>query len=208
MGSERRTTGAIVLMAGYSSRMEGGNKLFMSVGESAQSVAERTLHSVVNGGYNPIVVVTGHDAETLKSTLMDFDVQYIHNVRYTDGMGTSIATAVQHIRDWDAALIVLGDMPFVATQTFQALLDKSLENPNQIIAPTFNARRGQPVIFPARFFDELKRCTGDVGGKRVLKANSDSVILLEVDDEGIHWDVDTMEMLRLYSLASQEVTDD
>ena len=208
MGSERRTTGAIVLMAGYSSRMEGGNKLFMSVGESAQSVAERTLHSVVNGGYNPIVVVTGHDAETLRSTLMDFDVQYIHNVRYTDGMGTSIATAVQHIRDWDAALIVLGDMPFVATQTFQALLDKSLENPNQIIAPTFNARRGQPVIFPARFFDELKRCTGDVGGKRVLKANSDSVILLEVDDEGIHWDVDTMEMLRLYSLASQEVTGD
>ena len=139
---------------------------------------------------------------------MDFDVQYIHNVRYTDGMGTSIATAVQHIRDWDAALIVLGDMPFVATQTFQALLDKSLENPNQIIAPTFNGRRGQPVIFPARFFDELKRCTGDVGGKRVLKANSDSVILLEVDDEGIHWDVDTMEMLRLYSLASQEVTGD
>ena len=208
MGSERRTTGAIVLMAGYSSRMEGGNKLFMSVGESAQSVAERTLHSVVNGGYNPIVVVTGHDAETLRSTLMDFDVQYIHNVRYTDGMGTSIATAVQHIRDWDAALIVLGDMPFVATQTFQALLDKSLENPNQIIAPTFNGRRGQPVIFPARFFDELKRCTGDVGGKRVLKANSDSVILLEVDDEGIHWDVDTMEMLRLYSLASQEVTGD
>ena len=208
MGSERRTTGAIVLMAGYSSRMEGGNKLFMSVGESAQSVAERTLHSVVNGGYNPIVVVTGHDAETLRSTLMDFNVQYIHNVRYTDGMGTSIATAVQHIRDWDAALIVLGDMPFVATQTFQALLDKSLENPNQIIAPTFNGRRGQPVIFPARFFDELKRCTGDVGGKRVLKANSDSVILLEVDDEGIHWDVDTMEMLRLYSLASQEVTGD
>ena len=208
MGSERRTTGAIVLMAGYSSRMEGGNKLFMSVGESAQSVAERTLHSVVNGGYNPIVVVTGHDAETLRNTLVDFDVQYIHNVRYTDGMGTSIATAVQHIRDWDAALIVLGDMPFVATQTFQALLDKSLENPNQIIAPTFNGRRGQPVIFPARFFDELKRCTGDVGGKRVLKANSDSVILLEVDDEGIHWDVDTMEMLRLYSLASQEVTGD
>ena len=208
MGSEHSTTGAVVLMAGYSSRMEGGNKLFMSVGESAQSVAERTLHSVVNGGYNPIVVVTGHDAETLRSTLMDFDVQYIHNVRYTDGMGTSIATAVQHIRDWDAALIVLGDMPFVATQTFQALLDKSLENPNQIIAPTFNGRRGQPVIFPARFFDELKRCTGDVGGKRVLKANSDSVILLEVDDEGIHWDVDTMEMLRLYSLASQEVTGD
>lgn len=208
MGSEGRITGAIVLMAGRSSRMDGGNKLFMSVGDGAQSVAERTLHSVLQGGYNPTVVVTGHDAEALREMLMDFDVQYIHNVKYTDGMGTSIAKAVQHIRDWDAALIVLGDMPFVSIQTLQELLQKSLENPNQIIAPTFNGRRGQPVIFPARFFDELKRCTGDVGGKRVLKANPDSVILLEVDDEGIHWDVDTMELLRLYTQSSKEVADD
>lgn len=203
-----RTIGAVVLMAGRSNRMLEGNKLLMTLGDTGVSVAERTIQSVVSAGYESIVVVTGHDSDKLRTVLMNFDVQWTHNVRYNDGMGTSIAQAFGRIDSWDAALIVLGDMPFVSVATLQLLREISTQHPNQIIAPSFNGRRGQPVIFPVRFFNDLKECTGDLGGKRILQSHPESVKFVDVEDEAIHWDVDTAEMLNRYVEASKEVIDD
>ena len=129
--------------------MPEGNKLLMTLGDTGVSVAERTIQSVVSAGYESILVVTGHDADKLRTVLVDFDVQWTHNPRYKDGMGTSIATAFHGIDSWDAALIVLGDMPFVSVATLQFLREISIQHPNQIIVPSFNGRRGQPVIFPS-----------------------------------------------------------
>ena len=99
-----------------------GNKLLMTLGDTGVSVAERTIQSVVSAGYESIVVVTGHDSDKLRDVLVDFDVQWTHNLRYKDGMGTSIAKAFQNIDSWDAALIVLGDMPFVSVATLSCFV--------------------------------------------------------------------------------------
>ena len=208
MALAARTMGAVVLMAGRSNRMPEGNKLLMTLGDTGVSVAERTIQSIVSAGYTSILVVTGHDADKLRDVLVDFDLQWTHNSRYKDGMGTSIARAFHNIESWDAALIVLGDMPFVSVATLQFLREISVQHPNQIIVPSFNGRRGQPVIFPSRFFRQLKECTGDVGGKRILQSHPESVMLVDVGDEAIHWDVDTVEMLNRYVKASQEVMND
>ena len=162
----------------------------------------------MSAGYQSILIVTGHDADKLRAVLGDVDVQWVHNSRYKDGMGTSIAKAFNNIESWDAALIVLGDMPFVSVATLQFLREISIQHPNQIIVPSFNGRRGQPVIFPYRFFHQLKECTGDVGGKRILQSHPESVMLVDVGDEAIHWDVDTVEMLNRYVEASKEVVND
>jgi molybdenum cofactor cytidylyltransferase len=211
MALSTRTIGAVVLMAGCSNRMPEGNKLLMTLGDTGVSVAERTIQSIVSAGYESILVVTGHDADKLKVVLGDFDLQWTHNSRYKDGMGTSIARAFNNagnVGSWDAALIVLGDMPFVSVATLQLLREISIQHPNQIIVPSFNGRRGQPVIFPSRFFRQLKECTGDVGGKRILQSHPESVMLVGVGDDAIHWDVDTVEMLNRYVKASQEVRND
>ena len=208
MALAARTMGAVVLMAGCSNRMPEGNKLLMTLGDTGVSVAERTIQSIVSAGYTSILVVTGHDADKLRDGLVDVELQWTHNSRYKDGMGTSIARAFHNIESWDAALIVLGDMPFVSVVTLQFLREISDQHPNQIIVPSFNGRRGQPVIFPSRFFRQLKECTGDVGGKRILQSHPESVMLVDVGDEAIHWDVDTVEMLNRYVKASQEVMND
>ncbi len=208
MGLGDRTIGVVVLMAGRSSRMQGSNKLLMPIESTKCSVAEHTLQSIVTAGYDSILVVTGHDSALLKEALKAFDVQWIHNLRYKEGMGTSIAKAFEVIEDWDAALIVLGDMPFVSVNTLKVLREVSNDHSNQIIVPSYSGRRGQPVIFPARFFRHLKACTGDVGGKKILQTHPESVMLVDVLDEGIHWDVDTEDMLRRYSRLSRKVKDD
>ena len=208
MAWSTRTIGVVVLMAGCSNRMPEGNKLLMTLGDTGVSVAEQTIQTIVSAGYTSILIVTGHDADKLRTVLEDVDVQWVHNSRYKDGMGTSIARAFHNIESWDAALIVLGDMPFVSVATLQFLREISIQHPNQIIVPSFNGRRGQPVIFPSRFFRQLKECTGDVGGKRILQSHSESVMLVDVGDEAIHWDVDTVEMLNRYVEAAKEVMND
>lgn len=204
------TIGAVVLMAGRSSRMKEGNKLLMPLGDSGNSVAEQTLQSIVQAGYAPIVVVTGYEADAIRERLNRFDVQWIHNFQYEEGMGTSIARAFDTIEDlhWDGALIALGDMPFVSVETLSLLRTHFVQNPHQIIAPRRNERRGQPVIFPVHFFGDLRRCSGDVGGKWIVNANFERLSVVTVDDEGIHWDVDTTQLLNRYVVQLQQATND
>lgn len=198
------TIGAVVLMAGQSSRMKEGNKLLMTIGDTDLSVARCTVQSIASSGYSPIVVVTGHDDVQVRVLLKDLDVHFIHNPMYEEGMGTSIAEAFQYIVGWDSALIALGDMPFVSLNTLQTLRQQSIESPKEIIAPTFQGRRGQPVIFPSSFFGALKQCKGDVGGKFILRAHPETVKLVDVLDRGIHWDVDTAECLTEYAAKWSE----
>lgn len=206
MNEEKSTIGAVVLMAGQSSRMKEGNKLLMTIGASPLSVAEQTLQSILKSGYTPIIVVTGHDAEHIQETLRHLDVHLLHNPMYKDGMGTSIAKAFQTIVDWDSGLIALGDMPFVSIETLQQLRQQSIESPEDIIAPTFQGRRGHPVIFPSQFFGALRQCKGDEGGKFILRGNPDNVKLVAVSDEGIHCDVDTRDSLIEYAARWRDST--
>ena len=51
--------GAVILAAGASSRM-GTNKLVLPV--EGEPMVHRTVRRVLDAGYSPIVVVTGHEA--------------------------------------------------------------------------------------------------------------------------------------------------
>lgn len=55
-------------------------------------------------------------------------------------------------------------------------------------------RRGNPCLFPARFFPELLALTGDCGGSRVIRQHEDELMLLEIDARELA-DVDTPQAL-------------
>ena len=109
-------------------------------------------------------------------------------------MGSSIQKAFEGICGWDGALIAMGDMPFVSVSVLQELRETFEENSESIIAPVCRGKRGQPIIFSARFFTELQsKCSGDVGAREVIKENQQFLCVVEVEHEGIFWDIDTGE---------------
>ena len=55
--------------------------------------------------------------------------------------------------------------------------------------------RGNPNIFPARFFPELLQLTGDCGGSRIIRRHEDQFLLVETPPEELY-DCDTPEALR------------
>ena len=188
--------GAIVLMAGSSHRMPSENKLLLKIG--GQSIAAKTVGNLSKAGFFPIVIVTGHEADRIEEVLQDYSVIFIHNEEFQEGMGSSIRKGMNGTEGWDGALIAMGDMPFVSIQTLVQIRVAFEQNPNSIIAPIFGERRGQPVLFSAQFFEALRQCSGDIGGRNIIKKNRDNLQLITVDQEAIFWDIDTPEDAEKY----------
>ena len=110
------------------------------------------------------------------------------------GMGHSIAAAIRAVpANWTAALICLGDMPFVTPATLKALAGAARED--RVVAPIHDGQRGNPLVWGRSFFPDLAQLRGDTGGRSLLKDMGGRFVLLPVDDPGILIDIDTPEAL-------------
>ena len=192
---ENPKVAAIVLAAGKSSRMGETNKLLAKINE--KPLVRISVESVLNSKVDSVTVVTGHMAEDISKTLSGLNINILKNESYKAGLSTSLAMGIQSLpTDVDAVLIVLADMPFIETH----LIDKILNAYNPalgdfIIVPTAEGKRGNPVLWSRRYFDELCQIEGDIGARALIESNSESVLEVELG-ESARLDVDTPEQLK------------
>src|SRR5262249_31257782 len=93
-------------------------------------------------------------------------------------------------------LICLGDMPLVTAAHLDALIAAfTAAGDAAIVVPTCERKRGNPVLWPRRYFAEVSALTGDVGARSVIERHADRVHLVALDDPAILADVDTPEAL-------------
>jgi molybdenum cofactor cytidylyltransferase len=180
----------VVLAAGTSSRYGAENKLLEPAdGEPLVRHAARTL---VASRTETVTVVVGHEADRVGAAVAELPVSVRENPEYETGQSTSVREGVRAAAaaGADAVLIALGDMPDVSPTTVDTLLAGYERGAGTAIAPAYDGRRGNPVLFDARFFDALADVSGDIGGREILRSAADAA-LIEVDDPGVARDVDT-----------------
>lgn len=188
------TVHGVVLAAGTSSRFGDRNKLLEPLdGMPIVSHATRTLLAADLHG---VTVVVGHEADRVCAALDGLDVDVRVNEDFADGQSTSVATGVAAARDGDAdaVLIALGDMPEVSVDTVDALVAAYRRDAGTALAAACDGRRGNPVLFDGRYFDDLAAVDGDVGGRAILLADDDAAAV-ETGDHGVLYDVDRPEDL-------------
>jgi molybdenum cofactor cytidylyltransferase len=182
---------AIVLAAGKSTRMGETNKLLMNL--HGTPMVARTVAAIAASAAKPVIVVTGHDAPRIEAALKGQPVAFANNPRYADGMSTSLKIGLQALpADIDGVLICLADMPAVSPGAIAKLI--AAFNPAEgraIIAPTFQGKRGNPVLFARGFMDEMRQAEGDTGARALLSAHTDAVYEVEMDDAAVLADADT-----------------
>lgn len=179
--------GAILLAAGLGSRM-GGAKLAMAVG--GVPVLARTVWSVRQAGL-PLLLVTGAHARAVCAVVGDLPM--VHAESFALGMAESLKAGLRAApADWDAALVVLGDMPFVRPETLRAL-SEALAGGAPAVAPVHEGRRGNPAGFSRGVWPRLMGLQGDSGARALL--DQLAAVLVEIDDPGIHRDIDRPEDL-------------
>jgi molybdenum cofactor cytidylyltransferase len=182
---------AVVLAAGQSRRMGGRNKLLMNVG--GVPLVRRTVDAILAAPVSELVVVTGHEPEKVAAALHSLKVRIVHNPRYTEGLSTSLKAGLDAI-DADAAgaIICLGDMPDIAAKHIGLLIAAfEPEEGREIGVPTHNGKRGNPVLWGRRFFQEMHEISGDVGARHLIGANESLVYEVEFEDTGVLMDLDT-----------------
>ena len=144
-----------------------------------------------------MTVVLGHEADTVRASLADLKPSYAYNPDYAEGLSTSMKTGIAAVgEDVDGAIICLGDMPMVST----AVIDRMIAafdpvEGRAIVVPTRRGKRGNPVLFAKRFFEEMGRVSGDVGARHLIGNHEDLAVEIEVDDESVLTDIDTPEAL-------------
>lgn len=106
------------------------------------------------------------------------------------GMGHTLAAVIGMTPSAAGWVILLGDMPFIQPSTIKAVAEGL--GRSSIVQPVWHGRPGHPVGFSAVFASALQALHGDRGARPLIDKNSAAVLLLSVDDPGIHQDVDTV----------------
>jgi molybdenum cofactor cytidylyltransferase len=180
---------AVVLAAGRASRM-GSNKLIAEL--DGEPIVRRTVRAALASRARPVIVVTGNEADAVRDALAGLDVMFVHNPEFADGMSTSLRAGIAAAGTALAALVCLGDMPRLEARHLDAVIDAFLAgDPDEIIVPTADRKRGNPVLWPHRYFAEIAQLSGDVGARALIDRHADQVRLLAIDDPAILIDVDT-----------------
>ncbi len=190
---------ALVLAAGRSSRMGPTNKLLAEV-NGAPLVARAVDAALASQAAN-VIVVTGHQGESVARALADRPVTFVHNPAFAEGLSSSLRAGLAAVpSESDAVVVCLGDMPRVASAVIDRLIAAySPVEGRAICIPTTHGKQGNPVLWDRAFFTEMAALTGDAGAKRLIGQHADRLCEVPVDDAGILYDVDTPDLLARFT---------
>jgi molybdenum cofactor cytidylyltransferase len=193
-GSDPGVSG-ILLAAGSSRRFGKGNKLLALL--DGRPLIRYAAEVLAAAGLAEVIVVTGPDAEAVRAALAGLEVRLVHNARYLDGMGGSVAAGIRAVSASSAgALLLPGDMPRLDPALVRQLIDVFMAaGGTRIVYPCLpDGSQRNPVLWPRRFFAGLAALSGESGAKPILNAHAADAIAVTADVSSFR-DIDTVDDL-------------
>jgi CTP:molybdopterin cytidylyltransferase MocA len=127
-------------------------------------------------------------------------LRIVENPFHIEGMGASLRVGAAALRPGlDAIALGLGDLPWLHDTTVSAALAAWGEQ-GGVLVPTYEGRRGHPVVVPGRLREALLGARGDEGARALF--GGDVMTLWQTTDPGTVTDVDTPGDLRLASAGA------
>lgn len=194
---------AILLAAGQSKRI-GRPKLLLPFDDG--TILGRTIDNLLRSKVDEVIVVLGYRAQEVKKVVAGRPVKAVFNPDYPRGMSTSLISGLKLVDDRaERVMVALADQPLIGKETYNRLIAASLNCDKGIIVPTYQAKRGNPIILSTRYREELLALEGDVGGREILKRHPDDILEVAVSSGSINIDINTEDdYYSSLKLASQE----
>lgn len=152
-------------------------------------LAKRALQSSLS----ELTVVTGHMAEDIESVLSDLKLTIVVNRGYREGLSSSVKLGLSQVNpSAHAAIFLPSDQPFLSSALLDQLILTYQQTAAPIVLPRYGERLGSPVLFDRSLFPELRRISGDEGGRQVLKLHQAATRFVSLDNEKPLLDIDTL----------------
>jgi molybdenum cofactor cytidylyltransferase len=181
----------------------GTQKLLLPLG--SRPVIAHVVDQVCRSTINGISIVAGADAPRMAEALGERSVQWIVNPDTHGDMLSSIRCGLRALpADWAGVMVVLADQPGITTATLDALLRAFRSSDLGIAVPTFQGRRGHPLVFDRRHVAEILDRFDGVGLRGLLQAHAADVLEVELSADAVLEDMDDpADYQRLRSLLGE-----
>jgi len=190
MVSERpaQKVAALMLAAGYSRRF-GADKRRLQLGDG-RSLLSASLALPCSMLEEVWLVLRPDEAPAALD--LPTGVRIVQNPATAQGMGHSLAAGAERLlaeSGAEAVAIFLADMPSIRRDSLENLFAHA--SANAIVLPSYQGKRGHPVLFGRAFWPQLAALSGDAGAKPVLQQHPEAVRIVELNDPGVLRDIDT-----------------
>ncbi|TLU61189.1 nucleotidyltransferase family protein [Thalassotalea litorea] len=204
---------AVILAAGFSKRFGADKRLHPIETPSTENKTENntqnstkntdckpllqtTLESIVPH-FNKVLLVHRYLDDNISALLEDYPVIKIAAPEHPIGLGVSLATAAKHLLNETSQskhiMVFLADMPNIKSHTICTLLAEIENNAQAAIRPQYLGQAGHPVCIPASLLESLSELNQDEGAAKLIKQSGTRLRLVDVDDAGVLFDIDTPE---------------
>jgi len=162
---------------------------------------QRVVTATLESACEKVIVVLGHDDENVRSVLSvhedDERCEFVVNHDYKEGMSTSLKKGVTSMEDnMDAAMFILGDMPFSTSEVMDKLIDSYRASCASICVPYIKEKRGNPAIIKRDLFPRIMELTGDIGARDIIERSPELTLKVLLEDETTQVDIDTKDDLK------------
>jgi molybdenum cofactor cytidylyltransferase len=187
----------ILLAAGESTRFPG-NKLLFEIKPNL-TVLDNILNSVKNSKVDQTILVLGHEANRILQIMQDKlnntdkIVTTVNSEYQTGGMSSSIRKGIKLALNSQAVLILPADIPLIPSSVFDQIIDHYYTIFPKLIIPTFQKRKGHPILISSELYDYIKSISEEKQGlKEIVRKFWDEITFLPTDSEGILLDIDSI----------------
>ena len=158
-------------------------------------IIEAVLDNLREAPVDEIFAVVGADAESLREVCERYGIRTVANQEWERGQSTSVLAGLRTCGG-RAAVVMLGDQPFVGAEAVARLVAAFAEGAKVAVA-TYGGKWRNPVLFSREIWPLLEaELAGDEGARSVLRRHPELVVEVPCDGVGDPVDVDTREDLR------------
>jgi molybdenum cofactor cytidylyltransferase len=204
---------AIILAAGESRRM-GAQKLLLPF--DGRTVIGRIAGEILRGPVARTFVVVGADGARVAAAVEDERLSrkgararrdrepcesprgspqgalsFVTNPDPAGDMLSSVRCGLRALPPGcQAVLVALGDQPSITAELIAQLVNASRVSGRGIIVPVYGGKRGHPLLFSARYSQEVLTRYDDLGLRGLLHAHPEDVFELAADSASVLTDMD------------------